>query len=87
VTFDSSSTLQQIHGHSFFQTAIRSIQIPASVEVISERCFASCNLLTTVKFEPNSNLACAGPWAFSGSGLTHFHIPASVESLKSFIAV
>jgi hypothetical protein len=55
--------------------------VPASVEVLCEKCFHLCGSLSSVTFESQSRLSQIGNWAFSGTGLVEMIVPASVEVL------
>ena len=58
------------------------ITIPASVEVLCERCFVGCRSLSRVTFAAGSRLKRIENWAFSGcQSLKEIEIPASVEEL------
>ena len=71
----------------FFKAArvfanITLITIPASVEVLCERCFDSCTSLSRVTFAAGSCLKRIEKEAFSGcESLKEIEIPASVEVL------
>lgn len=57
--------------------------IPASVLVLSKRCFRQCERLSTVVFEGGSELSHIESWAFHDcSRLSLVHIPGSVEVLR-----
>jgi hypothetical protein len=66
----------------FQSSALTEIHIPASVEVICERCFFACRLLRSVTFAPGCQLSRLEKSAFHLSGLTRIHIPASVEVIS-----
>lgn len=100
VTIEQGSHLKEIRGvnsdsskelGAFFDcTALQSIEIPASVEIIERQAFANCTSLTTVTFEKESQLKTIGS---SGNGneswgafancraLTAIQIPASVTTI------
>ena len=63
---------------------ISSIEIPASVESIGERCFYECKSLSEVTFCDRSQLNTIDKKAFYESGLTKICIPANVESIGEF---
>jgi hypothetical protein len=52
---------------------------PSSVEVVWESCFYSCDSLTSVTFDANSQLFRLEKKAFSESGLQSIHLPGSLE--------
>ena len=71
VIFEAGSSLKNINGGMFEGTSkLLSITIPASVETISHS-LASNSGITTVTFEPNSNLNSLDNQAFSNSSITN----------------
>lgn len=61
---------------------LKSIEIPASVEVIGEKAFARCRYLSRITFEPGSRLRTIGKGAFQQTWLlSAVEIPASVETI------
>ena len=85
VTFESNSKLKQIEHSSFGynagMTALTSIEIPNSVEIIADGAFALTRSLKQVDFEQNSSLISIGPDTFRSCGLTEICIPASVQKI------
>jgi hypothetical protein len=55
------------------------IVVPKSIEVISAFCFARCQSVRKVMFEPGSNLQRIDEAAFEKSGLKSIRIPSRVE--------
>jgi hypothetical protein len=51
VTFETGSKLQRIEELAFWQTGLKKMTIPSSVEVIGENCFRLCESLREVTFE------------------------------------
>ena len=87
VTFADDSELKTIgtdgarSGGAFGNTALTSIEIPASVTKIGGAVFMYCDKLETVIFKGN-NLTSIGNLAFSDDeALTSITIPASVETI------
>jgi hypothetical protein len=66
----------------FFNTDLKFVQIPASVEVLDESCFDECRSLSSVSFETGSRLSRIGEWAFRGTGLVEIVVPSPVEVLN-----
>ena len=101
VTFEKGSQLKTIGGDysSYYYgvfsdcTALKSIEIPASVETIEAAAFKGCSSLATVTFEKGSQLKTIGGGYYSSSysyyygafldctALTSIEIPASVETI------
>lgn len=85
VTFESNSKLKQIEHSSFGynagMTALTSIEIPNSVEIIADGAFYLTRSLEHVDFEQNSSLISIGPDTFRSCGLTEICIPASVQKI------
>ena len=82
------NTLTTIGEEMFYQSRLKTVEIPASVETIGSYAFKGCSSLTTVTFEKGSQLKTIGEeydgGAFSGcSALTSIEIPASVETIGS----
>lgn len=80
VFFEKGSRLKKLE-NVFWGTALMSIEIPASVEIIGEYAFSSLTNLTSVTFEENSNLRVIETEAFVETSLTAIEIPASVETI------
>jgi hypothetical protein len=55
------------------------IEIPSSVEVIGSECFARCQVLKSISFEPKSQLTTIQSFTFSGLQLQLIMIPYTVE--------
>ncbi len=103
VTFEKGSQLKTIGGDysSYYYgvfsdcTALKSIEIPASVETIEAAAFMGCSSLATVTFEKGSQLKTIGGGYYSSSysyyygafldctALTSIEIPASVETIEA----
>ena len=104
VTFEKGSQLKTIGGDyssSYYYgvfsdcTALKSIEIPASVETIEATAFKGCSSLATVTFEKGSQLKTIGGGYYSSSysyyygafldctALTSIEIPASVETIEA----
>ena len=64
-------------------TALTSINIPASVEIIGFWAFLDCYALHTVTFQPNSRLKIITGSFWECKSLTSIEIPASIEILES----
>jgi hypothetical protein len=70
VTFELNSHLRQIQAGVFCCCpSLKSICIPASVEIICESCFSRCDLLSSITFERQSVLAQIGREAFANCPL------------------
>ncbi len=76
-----SSTLTNIGEYSFSGTAIETIDIPGSVEVISAYAFADCKSLSTVICRPG--LTVISESAFSGcDNLASLTVPATLKEVN-----
>jgi hypothetical protein len=57
ITFESDSKLSSIESLAFIScSSLSSIWVSSSVEIIHEFCFAECEFLSTIIFEPGSKL-------------------------------
>ena len=101
VTFEKGSQLKTIGGGYYYHyyygvfsdcTALKSIEIPASVETIEAAAFMGCSSLATVTFEKGSQLKTIGGGyyyhyyygVFSDcTALKSIEIPASVETIEA----
>jgi hypothetical protein len=66
VTFTSGSKLSRIEALAFSDTGLVEIIVPASVEVLGDKCFFGCSLLSSVTFASRSKLHEVGRYAFHG---------------------
>jgi hypothetical protein len=83
VVFESGSQFPEISLYGFADCpSLSSISIPASVEVIGDRCFEKCTGLKNVTFECESKLLRIEKRAFADCpSLLSICIPASVQKL------
>lgn len=65
VTFEKESRLTTIGGSAFQKTALKTIEIPSSVETIGGYAFKACYSLETVTIEENSALKSVGEDIFN----------------------
>jgi hypothetical protein len=79
IVFEDNSTLQRIGKFALSGTALRTITIPSSVEIICESCFYECYLLREVIFAQPSSLKRIESFAFSRTEITKINIPSSVK--------
>jgi hypothetical protein len=80
-TFEPGLKLSRIGAGAFAHLGLLSISIPASVEILGDKCFAKC-WLSSVTFESGSNLIRIEARAFHKClELESISIPATVESL------
>jgi hypothetical protein len=78
VTFESGSQLSRLEAQAFYRSGLTSIDLPASVTFIGEKCFSDCGSLMSVTFESGSQLSRLEARAFYWTGLTSIHLPDSV---------
>jgi hypothetical protein len=85
VEFESGSLLTRISLQSFLWcSALHSICIPSTVQILEHGCFAGCSLLASVVFESGSHVRTFSTLAFGGcSALPSICIPNSVEGLAT----
>ena len=95
VSYPSSLNHYAVYSYGVFLdcTALKSIEIPASVETIGVAAFKGCSSLATVTFEKGSQLKTIGGGggssssdsyygAFANCPITSIEIPASVETIE-----
>jgi hypothetical protein len=73
--------LSRIERDAFSWSGLRSIDIPASIEVIFEKCFASCESLVSLTFGFASTLPQIERDAFSETRLKWIALSASVKMI------
>jgi serine/threonine protein kinase len=73
--------LKEIGGWAFYDSGLKSIQIPDKVEKIGDKCFSCWSSLCEVIFGSNSQLKEIGNSAFSDSGHKSIQIPDKVEKI------
>jgi len=81
VSFAENSQLERIERLAFDGTALRKIEIPASVRYIGLQAFFWSRNLEQLIFAPNSRLETIGQGAFVGSRIRELKIPASVVTI------
>ena len=68
-------------GAIFDHSGIRNIEIPASVDILPQLMFQSCERLTSVIFEDGSALTTIRPYAFMNSGLEAIDFPEKIKAI------
>jgi hypothetical protein len=83
LSFECGSKLRRIEAEALsYCSGLKSICIPASVEILCAKCFSKCQLLSSLTFEPESKLRQIENLVFFDCrGLTSLYIPVSVESI------
>lgn len=83
ITFEHHSCLKKLEKKAFAgSTFLHEIALPASLEVIDEKCFSNCSSLSRVVFEHGSCLKQIGESAFKRCNeLSSLDLPASVERI------
>jgi hypothetical protein len=81
VTFPVESKLSRLEQDAFSFSGLKSIAIPALLEIICENCFQVCASLESMRFPPESQSSQLEQEAFLGSGLKSIAIPASVKMI------
>jgi hypothetical protein len=79
--FESDSKLRRIEALCFHSSALKSICIPCSVEIICESSFSGCTELEFVSFESNSLLKRLEMKCFADSSIKSICIPRFVSVL------
>jgi hypothetical protein len=84
VTFDAPSKLSRIEQEAFSFSGLAAISIPASVQIISDLCFLSCESLHFVDFDSNSKLDRIEGNAFLDIPMANLSLPGSVNFISGF---
>jgi hypothetical protein len=74
--------LSKIETDAFKDSGLIGIVIPASVQILGQRCFLMCQSLSSVQFESGSILSEIGNWALYDTGLIDIVLPVSVAILE-----
>ncbi len=82
VSFAEDSQLEEIGERAFqFDTALKSINLPSSLQTIGAQAFANCSLLDDIGLNETSQLTVLGDSAFSNTALASFYIPETLTSV------
>ena len=81
IKFSDSTNNLEILEYAFADTAVKSLNLPASVIKIGDYAFKGVSALTNVNIAAGSILEEIGEYAFNGTSLTSFDF-AAAESLK-----
>jgi hypothetical protein len=86
VSFDDGSRLQSIEAWAFMSCdSLRSIRLPASLEMIGAGAFCRCHSLVAVTFEAPSKLREIGARAFMlCNSLTSISFPRSLMAIRAY---
>jgi hypothetical protein len=85
IVFEAESHIRVIHAGAFGSfESLKAILIPASVDFISQRCFAGLNLLGRVRFEARSRLRFLGEEAFLKCGCRSSEIEQQVKRFLTY---
>jgi hypothetical protein len=85
VTFSPGSRLGSIGEFAFRRSGLESIEIPQSVELLSESCFEECARLSKLTFEAGCHLRRFEKHSLTACvGLRSICLPASVELIGSY---
>jgi hypothetical protein len=71
--------LHRIEESAFAESDLKTIEIPASLEVVGKSCLSKCKSLTSVTVESNSKLQRIEESSLAESDLKTIDIPSSVE--------
>jgi hypothetical protein len=74
--------LGRLEKAAFSETGLTSVEIPSSVEVICEGCFANSASLELITVAAGSKLLRIEKAAFSGTQVTSIWMPSSAQMLK-----
>ena len=85
VNFVGETTCETIGYGAFYNTALKSIKIPASVKEIKGSAFYGCSDLTSVEFEEDCVISKIEDYVFFGTALKSIEIPASVKSIGGYV--
>jgi len=83
IVFSSGSNLRKIGREAFQKSALESIHIPSSVELIDRSAFKACVQLRTVFLEPEAKRRKIFPSAFQGCSKLENRLDILGESTSS----
>jgi hypothetical protein len=82
ISFEKGSRLRELGEGAFsHSTQLAAFVVPSSVEIIGDRCFENCSVMSSITFEEMAKLKRIGVRAFSGCQLNSITIPASTEEV------
>jgi hypothetical protein len=81
VKFEEGCNLKRIEKSTFWNSGLKSIRIPKSVEFLGENCFSKCKSLIEVIFTGELEI---GPNAFAQSPVKNVKVPVGVKLHHSF---
>jgi hypothetical protein len=82
VLFGSGARLREIGSRAFSAChELKGFKVPASVEIIGDRCFEQCSNMERIEFEGSSKLKRISELAFCGCSLHSMTIPALTEEI------
>jgi hypothetical protein len=82
ILFETGARLREIGAEAFGQcSGLAAFNVPESVEIIGDRCFADCVQMAAIEFERRSRLKRIGERAFARCGLHSITIPALTEEI------
>jgi hypothetical protein len=79
--FESPSVLKRIGTSAFFDSKLKSVFIPKSVEILCHSCFSCSLALTEVIYESDSKLQQIETKVFSSTALKRIAIPQTVREI------
>ncbi len=84
VAFEDSSRLSTIGQYAFTTSAIKAINLPASLTTVNYSAFSDCLYLESVTFESGSKLSTIENYAFSRSGVKNISFPSALTSIGEY---
>jgi hypothetical protein len=82
IRFEEGTKIETIGKEAFYESGIRALAIPDSVQEIGESAFANSGI-SKVGISPNSHLEKIGKDAFKNAGIETIYLPATIKEIAS----
>jgi hypothetical protein len=88
IMFETGSRLSEIRTEAFWNcSSLTAINIPESVEILADSCFALCSKMTTIEFEGSSRLKIIGERVFFKLRAAAFNHNSGIDGENRWINI